>query len=267
MSKYRLICGDNATVLRDFPSDSVDMVLTSPPYDSLRSYSGFSVDYPALIKQLYRVTKPGGVIVWVVGDQVMENGSESGNSMRQAIMFMDHGFVLHDTMVYKKNSAPYPDPKRCIQVWEYMFVFSVGRPSVVNLPRDRKNRYMDGAWGKVSRRETDGTLTPRKAKYDVAEYGVRFNIWEYNTGAGFSSSDELASQHPAIFPEELAKDHILMWSNPGATVLDPFCGSGTTGKMAIRYDRDFIGIDISQEYVDLANKRIGREASQGKLFS
>ena len=264
--KHRLICGDNATVLRDFPSGSVDLTVTSPPYDDLRRYSGFFVDYPALIKQLHRVTRTGGVVVWVVGDQVVNSGGESGNSMRQALMFMDVGFLLHDTMIYKKNSAPYPERNRCIQVWEYMFVFSLGRPSVVNLPRDRRNKYLDGAWGKVSRRGVDGTLTPRKAKYSVAEYGVRFNIWEYNTGAGFSASDDLASKHPAIFPEDLARDHILMWSNPGATILDPFSGSGTVGKMSVRYDREFIGIDISQEYVDLASKRIGLEAAQGKLF-
>ena len=264
--KYRLICGDNATVLSSIDDNLIDLTITSPPYGSLRTYSGFSVDYPTLIKQLYRVTKPGGVVVWIVGDQVLKNGSESGDSMRQAIMFMDCGFLLHDTMIYKKNSSPYPERKRCIQIWEYMFVFSLGRPSVVNLPRDRKNKYLDGAWGRVSRREVDGTLTPRKLKYEVAEYGVRFNIWEYSTGAGFSASDALASQHPAIFPEGLAKDHILMWSNPGAMVLDPFVGSGTVGKMARKYDRDFIGIDISQEYIDLANMRIGQEEAHGKLF-
>lgn len=264
--KYKLICGDNATVLSTFGDSSIDLVVTSPPYDSLRTYNGYDVNYPALIEQLYRVIKPGGVVVWVVNDQVMKNGSESGNSMRQALMFMDCGFLLHDTMIYKKNSSPYPETNRCFQVWEYMFVFSRGRPAVVNLPRDRKNRYLDGAWGNSSRRQENGELTPRNNKYEVAEYGVRYNIWEYNTGAGFSASDDLATKHPAIFPEDLAKDHILMWSNPGATVLDPFCGSGTTGKMAVRYDRHFVGIDISQEYIDLANKRIGLEAAQGKLF-
>lgn len=263
--KYRLICGDNATVLSTFDNDSIDMVLTSPPYGSLRTYNGFSVDYLKLIRQLYRVTKPGGVVVWVVGDQVLENGGESGESMRQALMFMENGFILHDTMIYEKNSAPYPDPKRCFQVWEYMFIFSVGTPSVVNLPRDRKNKYPEGSWGTPSRRLADGSLK-KGEKYGSSEYGVRFNIWKYSTGEGFSASDELAHQHPAIFPEGLARDHILMWSNPGAVVLDPFAGSGTVGKMAIRYDRDFIGIDISQEYVDLANERIGREAAQGKLF-
>jgi site-specific DNA-methyltransferase (adenine-specific) len=256
MKLNEIICGDNITVLSSFPAESVDLTVTSPPYDNLRTYKGYNFDFEGLARELYRVTKDGGVVVWVVGDQT-KGGDESGTSFKQALFFKEIGFRLHDTMIYEKNSISFPETNRYYQSFEYMFVFSKGEPKTVNLLRDRKNKYA-GSWGTASERQRDGSLKKSK-KIDCEEYGVRFNFWKYNTGRGFTTKDEIAYEHPAIFPELLAADHIKSWSNEGDTVLDPMCGSGTTCKMAQKLGRDFIGVDISEEYCKIARERTKQE--------
>jgi len=254
----RLICGNSAEVLKNFDDNTFDLTVTSPPYDDLRDYNKYEFDFQEIAGQLYRVTKDGGVVVWVVGDAVV-NGSETGSSFRQALFFMGLGFNLHDTMIYEKNGTSFPARRtgnRYSQIFEYMFVFSKGKPKTHNLICDKPNRWAGhSTFGVPSIRNKDGTLTKAKGKVIVADVSVRNNIWRYNTGKGYSTKDVI--DHPAIFPEELAKDHIVTWSNPGDLVLDPFSGSGTTVKMAKLLERDYIGIDISQEYVELARKRIG----------
>ena len=248
-----VICGDSIEVLKTFPDESVDLTVTSPPYDNLRDYKGYSFDFEGIARELYRVTKDGGVVVWVVGDQTT-NGSESGTSFKQALYFKEIGFNLHDTMIYEKNGAPFPEVNRYYQCFEYMFVFSKGKPKTTNLLRDRKNKW-EGSFGKRSQRLTDGTLQQKEA-IKCEEYGVRFNFWRFNGGFGYTTQDEIAYQHPAMFPEKLAQDHILSWSNEGDTILDPMCGSGTTLKMAHNLKRNYIGIDISEEYCEIARQRI-----------
>lgn len=261
-----LYLGDCAKVMSEIPADSIDLTVTSPPYDNIRKYNGYVFNFEAIARQLYRVTKPGGVVVWVVCDETI-NGSETGTSFRQALYFMELGFNLHDTMIYKKNGPSHPDRTRYHQVFEYMFVFSNGRPNHINLLVDRKNRWAGSEnFGTRTNRNKDGkldssTLAGRTVKF----LGTRWNIWEIAGGYGYSSSDEIAYQHPAIFPEALARDHILSWSNPGDMVFDPMCGSGTTGKMAVKYQRRFIGIDISAEYVDIAVKRIKEAQLQMRM--
>lgn len=251
----KIICGDSLEVLRNMEDNSVDLTVTSPPYDNLRTYKGFDWDFEGIAKELYRVTKGGGVVVWVVGDATV-NGSETGSSFKQALYFKEIGFRLHDTMIYEKNSAAFPDKNRYYNVFEYMFVFSKGRPSAVNRIEDKKNKWGGTqTFGKVSGRRADGTLSEGKKK-TVKEYGVRNNVWRYNTGRGQSTTDDIAFKHPAIFPEKLAEDHIITWSNPGDTVLDPFAGSGTTAKMALLNGRKYISIDISEEYCEIARKRV-----------
>lgn len=256
MKLNEIICGDNITVLSSFPAESVDLTVTSPPYDNLRAYKGYSFDFEGLARELYRVTKDGGVVVWVVGDAVIDGG-ETGSSFKQALYFKEIGFNIHDTMIYEKTAA-YPasdDSIRYSQTFEYMFVFSKGRPKAINLIRDRQNKWGGmTSFGTQSERLADGTLKKRDKIY-VAEVGIRFNIWNYATGKGQSTLDEIAFQHPAIFPEKLAADHIKSWSNEGDLVLDPMCGSGTTCKMAQKLGRDFIGIDISDEYCKIARER------------
>lgn len=263
MSEVKLICGECAEVMSRMPADSIDLTVTSPPYDNLRTYNGYVFDFPAIAAQLYRLTKPGGVVVWVVGDATI-NGSETGTSFRQALHFMGLGFNLHDTMIYAKNGSALPDSIRYLQCWEYMFVFSKSRPNTTNLIEDRINRFPE-RWGKGRTvREKEGNMTLR-GDYNGKKIGRRFNIWRINTGFGYSTSDEEAYNHPAIFPEALARDHILSWSNKGDTVLDPMCGSGTTGKMAVLNERNFIGIDISAEYIAIAEKRIHNAQMQMRL--
>ncbi len=222
------------------PDNFVDLTVTSPPYDNLRTYNGYSFDFEAVAKELYRVTKQGGVVVWVVGDATIK-GSETGTSFRQALFFKECGFNLHDTMIYEKNSSTYPasaKSKRYSQIFEYMFIFSKGKIKTANLIRDKKNKW-------ASHKDFSGKL-----KNPVPDFSPRNNIWKYTT------SFNGVKGHPAVFPESLANDHIISWSNEGDIVYDPFMGSGTTAKMAIINQRNWIGSEISKEYCEIANERI-----------
>lgn len=249
---YNTDCIEGMKLLND---ESVDLVVTSPPYDKLRLYNGYSFDFENTAKELYRVLKKGGVIVWVVGDQTI-NGSETGTSFRQALFFQSLGLNIHDTMIYLKSSASFPETNRYYQVFEYMFVFSKGKPKTVNLIEDKKNKWAgETSFGKSSYRQPNGDLVT-KEKIFVKEYSVRNNVWEISNGNGFSSKDDIAYEHPAIFPEKLAEDHILSWSNEKDLILDPFMGSGTTAKMARLNNRNFIGFEISKEYCEIAEKRL-----------
>ena len=234
--------------------ESVDLTVTSPPYDDLRSYNGYEFEFKSVASELFRVTKQSGVLVWVVGDAIID-GSESGTSFRQALYFKEIGFRLHDTMIYQKNSPAAPDSNRYFQIFEYMFVFSKGQIKTFNPIEDRKNKW-PGSWGTRTMRGKDGILIPKGKFVQTKQYGVRFNIWRYNTGKGFTTKDIIAFGHPAIFPEKLASDHIRSWSNPGDLVFDPMCGSGTTLKMAKQLGRNGIGMDISRKYAELSAKRL-----------
>lgn len=252
-------CGDGVHVMRNnIPNESVDMVITSPPYDNLRGYKGYNFDYKSMLSEIYRVLKQGGVCVWVVGDSTI-NGSETGTSFKHALYSMDIGFNLHDTMIYAKDSPSYPANSQSVrysQVFEYMFIFTKGKPRATNIICDKKNKWGGRtSYGTASSRLRNGNLIQGK-KIKVSEYGARYNIWKINTGYKKSTKDDIAYQHPAIFPEQLAKDHILTWSNKGDIVLDPMCGSGTSCKMAKETGRKFIGIDISEEYCNIAKDRM-----------
>jgi site-specific DNA-methyltransferase (adenine-specific) len=251
-----IICGDNVKVMGQMPAASIDLVLTSPPYGDLREYGGCTWNLDAVTEQIARMLKPGGVCVWVVGDETDETG-ESGESFRHAMRLKQCGLRLHDTMIYEKAGPSYPTRDKYYQVFEYMFVLSKGKPAVVNLLKDRKNRWHGQKWSKVrTRRKRDGSLTVSTWDKDEGnEYGVRFNIWRYAVGAG-NHGDEIAHEHPATFPEQLASDHIQTWTNAGATVLDCFSGSGTTAKMAKELERHYIGIDVNPEYCKLAERRL-----------
>ena len=253
-----ILQGDVVEQLQTLPDASVQCVVTSPPYDDLRSYKDNpTFDLKGTITGLFRVLIDGGVVVWVVGDSTI-NGSESGTSFRQALLFMESGFNLHDTMIYMKNGPAYPSKNRYYSIFEYMFVFSKGAPRTINLIKDRENRWDGLKWSnKRTRRDREGTL--RESEWNPSQggkYGVRFNIWKYAVGHGYSTKDEIAYQHPAIFPEALAEDHIMSWSNKGDTILDPFAGSGTTLKAAHALNRNAIGIEINSEYVKIIKERL-----------
>jgi len=247
--------GDCLDKMRGIPGGSVDLTVTSPPYDNLRSYNGNKRlwgdhVWREVIAELYRVTAEGGVVVWVVADATI-NGSETGTSFKQALHAMECGFRLHDTMIWAKDSPQFPDHKRYGQVFEYMFVFSKGAPSSINRIADRKNKSF-GRKVTGTDRQKDGTT--RRASchgQSIREHGERFNVWHLpNTKGNHNTA------HPATFPETLAHDHIVSWSNEGDTVLDPFMGSGTTGVAAIKSGRSFTGIEIDAEYFGIAKNRI-----------
>jgi len=253
----KLYLGDCAKVLATFPDACIDLTVTSPPYDNLRTYNGYVFDFETIAQQLFRVTKPGGVVVWVVCDATV-NGSETGTSFRQALFFKECGFNLHDTMIYEKIGISYPDKTRYQQAFEYMFVFSKGKPKSINLIMRQNKLTGIKLFGKD--RQADGSMR-KKSGYGkkVRDFSVRWNVWRDMHNNRFTN-------HPAPFPEKLAEGHILSWSNEGDTVLDPMMGSGTTGKMAVKYDRDFIGIEISDEYLKIAEKRIHDAQQQMRLF-
>lgn len=245
------------SMLSMLPDNSINMVLVSPPYDNVRTYHGFSWDFEYIAKQTYRVLKPGGVLVWVVGDGTV-NGGETLTSMRQAIYFVDRArFRMHDTMINRDPGTAFPDPTRYTQQFEYMFVLSKGRPQTINLQLQR-NKWAGDQRPEGSlktQQEVDGSRSTRKRK-PVKEYGVMGNVWEIGTGYGKSTKDKIAFEHPAIFPEELVRRHIETWSRPGQIVLDYFGGSGTTAKIARNLGRQFITNDISPAYCDLITRRL-----------
>lgn len=251
-------CCDNVLGLRMLPEGCIDLTVTSPPYGNLRTYNGFTWEAGRLIRELYRVTKPGGVVVWVVNDAT-EQGSETGESFRQALAFIATGFKLHDTMIYAKhNPAPVGGKNRYYQAFEYMFVFSKGAPATFNpLTEPRRNICNDKRTQRVKgfTRDADGTSTRRMVAVNQDD-PKRRNVWTYLVGGGNTTDDKKAYKHPAMFPEQLAADHIISWSNPGDVVLDPFMGSGTTAKMAALNGRRYIGFDISEEYCQIAEQRV-----------
>lgn len=233
----------------------VDMVLTSPPYDDMRSYEGNTFnEFDQLASELYRIVKEGGAVVWVVGDAT-KNGDESGTSFRQALHFKEVGFKLFDTMIYTKPPRGACGNNRGYwQSFEYMFVFSKGSLKTINLLMDRQNK--DARTGdRSNKRYKDGSLKAvQRAGY--GNHGRRTNIWEYRIGKGHSASSQVAHEHPAIFPEKLAGDHILSWSNEGELIYDPFMGSGTTAVMAERHGRQYIGSEICKNYCHISRQRL-----------
>jgi len=239
----------------------IDLTITSPPYDNLRTYNGYEFEFEKIAKELFRVTKDGGVVVWVVGDATID-GSETGTSFKQALYFKEIGFNLHDTMIYKKNSPPLTH-KRYEQNFEYMFVLCKGKIKTFN-PIYRKKIYKDTRTETQNRREKNGEFS--KGFRSKNKETIRENIWEYSVGGGISSTDKISFLHPAIFPEQLVKEHIYSWSNEEDLIYDCFMGSGTTAKMAHLQKRNWIGSEFSKEYTELANKRIEKYINQTTLF-
>jgi DNA modification methylase len=248
----QIICGDNCEVMRQMPSESIDLVVTSPPYDDLRTYGGHSWDFYGVAWNLKRLLKPGGVIVWVVADAT-KDGSETGTSMRQALHFQSIGLNIHDTMIYKQAGTGAKGSNLSYwQSWEYMIVASNGRPRVVNRLADKPNVKAGCVTGSSKKNKALGTRGAGRT-HIVKPMGIRENVWQYAAHYGESTD------HPAPFPAPLARDHILSWSNPGDVVLDPFSGSGTTAKMARETGRRFIGIEVNPEYVEISRKRLAQQ--------
>ena len=263
MDNFNLMLGDCIERMREIPNGSVDLTVTSPPYDNLRTYNGSLDDWNAtkwqgILRELYRVTKYGGVVVWVVGDATIK-GSETGTSFQQALYAKECGFNLHDTMIWEKStfSAVGALKQRYAPVFEYMFVLTKGRLSTFNPIKDKPNKHAGVAHhGTV--RQKDGSvkgLSGIKSGKTVADFGQRHNVWRIN------EEKSLNKLHPAVFPLALAQDHVLSWSDEGATVFDPFLGSGTTGVACANTGRNFIGIERDEGYFQTASDRIAAARS------
>ena len=263
------------TTMSKMDSGSVDLVVTSPPYDDLRTYNehvggnktefnGYSFPFENIARELFRVTKKGGVVVWVVGDAT-NKGSETGTSFRQALYFKECGFDLYDTMIYQKTGTPFPQKTRYNQTFEYMFVFSKGKPNTFN-PIMKKNVTAGAVRHSRKFRNPNGEMVPGFNGKPVNEYGIENNIWLIKNGMNKSTKDLVAFEHPAIFPEELAAKHIITWTKKDDLVYDPFMGSGTTAKMSILLDRNWVGSELDSTYSDICNRRLEGIVKQTSMF-
>jgi DNA modification methylase len=272
MTCYEIYLGDNVAQLQAHAADaSIDLTVTSPPYDNLRDYKGDTWNFEGLLKELTRVTKPGGVVMWNVADQVV-NGSETGTSFRQALAFMDAGWKLHDTMIYEKANFSNPSSNRYHQIAEFMFVFSKGKPKTFNPIKDKPTTALNSpdharmtTLGKNTVRQKDGTMKERGVRKAYEEFGMRGNIWRMKT-AGQERPCQAVS-HPAKMPTAMARDHIISWSMPGDVILDPFGGSGTTGVEALKLGRRFIGVEIAPEYFTIMKTNLDEWVSFNHLIS
>lgn len=261
MKTNYIACGNNTELIKTIPDNSIDLVVTSPPYDDLRTYNGYTFDFEEIARELKRVLKNGGVIVWIVADAT-KNGSETGTSFRQALFFQDQGLNIHDTMIWEKESftAVGSLQTRYASVFEYMFVFSKGKPKTFNPIKDRVNKkYGTTITGTL--RKKDGSVRDKSTLgKKIQQYGQRYNVWKIDTVKVNNYG------HPAVFPVQLAKDHIISWSNEGDVVLDPFMGSGTTGVACVETNRKYIGFDISEDYCKMAERRIAKRKQDLALF-
>ncbi len=261
MEINNLYCIDNVEGMKQLPDNFVDLTVTSPPYDGLRKYNGYSFDFENVAKQLFRITKEGGVVVWIVGDET-KNGTESGTSFRQALYFKEIGFNLHDTMIWNKPTMPLSH-NRYEQAFEYMFVLSKGKPNTFNGIREK---YAEST---VTRINSGDAYSYKHRKGQVGENIVKSkkrilnpsgslqkNVWNISPDNKLSKDEKYLLAHPARFPEEICLKHIISWSNDGDLVFDPFVGSGTTAKVAKQLNRSYLGFDISQKYINIAEERL-----------
>ena len=241
------------------PDDFIDFVITSPPYDDIRNYNGYIFEFEKIANELKRVIKKGGIIIWVVGDKT-ENGSETGTSFNQALYFKKIGLNIHDTMIYYKNNPMPTTGNRYHQHFEYMFALSKNTPKTFNpIIEDTKYRGL----ANMKNRGEKGSLDYKKVER-TKEKKVG-NVFFYSIGGGISTKDKIAFQHPAIFPEKLVRDQILTWTNENDIIYDPFLGSGTTAIISQILKRNWIGSEISSEYVEITKQRLISQFSN-KLF-
>lgn len=255
------------------PDNYIDLVITSPPYGTLRTYDGAAeFNFEAVARSLYRVLVVGGVVVWVVADQ-SKDWDESGESFRQALHFKEVGFKLFDTMIYHKMGSPVPETRKYVSSFEYMFVFSKDqKPKTINLLKKHNN--LAGMVSTEGQRLPNGKMNTdmrKRKRVVINEYGIRQNVWSYTVGYNHTTKDKYAYKHPAMYPEALVYDHLVSWSVEGDLVYDPFLGSGTTGKMAVLYGRRFIGSEKNSEYFEEVAKRrvfgaLGKVETERKLF-
>jgi site-specific DNA-methyltransferase (adenine-specific) len=268
-----IYCIDNIQGMKLLDNNSIDLTVTSPPYSDIRDYNKFQWNFEYLVKELYRTTKDGGVVVWVVGDKTAK-GTEELVPFVQCLYFHSIGFNVWDTMIYEKNNCPFPSNVRYNQLFEFMFIFSKGKVKTFNPIKIRKSekeieKILNGKLsvesksyrdkdGNTKRADSEKNMLNRIKKSATNTEKTKGNVWQYNSGYMVGSKDKETFEHPASFPESLAEDHILSWSNPDDLVFDPFMGSGTTAKMAKLNNRKYLGFELSKEYCDIAEKRLSK---------
>ncbi len=249
--RNHLYVADCVEFMARMDAGTVDLTVTSPPYDNLRDYNGYSFDFEAIASGLFRVTKPGGVVVWVVGDKI-DRGRRTLSSFRQGLYFQEIGFRMHDVMIYRKKNTPFMRSNAYTNAYEFMFVLSKGSPKTFHPLKEPTVR--SGYEMLVHNKGPDAINN--KVLKELKKEKTRTNIWAYAVGLGGTTRDKVAFRHPAVFPEKLAGDHIRSWTEPGDLVFDPMCGSGTTPKMALLAGRDYIGVDVSPDYIAIAEQRM-----------
>jgi site-specific DNA-methyltransferase (adenine-specific) len=250
----RIVRSDNLVAMKQLPNESIPLTVTSPPYDGLRTYDGHvEWDFMAVARELYRLTMPGGVVVWVVQEQIID-GSETGETSRQRLAFANIGFRLHHTMVMGKLGGHQHSPGRYGRPPEYAFILSKGKPRYFCPLRDKPNKEA-GRVKVFKNRHRDGHFDPVKHQ-KVNRFGIRPPVWFYPTGKNNSASEKYAFDHPALMPEKMAEDHIRSWSKVGDLVFDPFAGAGTTLKMAMLNYRRYLGFEVNPKYVKIAKRRL-----------
>lgn len=253
---------DAVVGLRLLPADCIDLTLTSPPYDWIRDYNGTfdpaKFPFVRIAEELYRITAPGGVVLWITRDQ-QQDCCESGTSAKQMLYFKNIGFNVQ-TMIVDSISARHR--RYCYGMPpQFCFVLSKGRPKAFHPIRDKPNTE-PGRIKSWSARNRDGRIRKGKPK-EIPKYGRRSHIWLYPTGFGLVSDDPLPRNAPAPMVETVAGDLMLSYSNPGDLILDPMAGLGTTGKVAVKLNRQFIGFERVRKYCDVANDRV-RQAFEQK---
>lgn len=252
--------GDCVDGMRGLPESCIPLTVTSPPYGNLRKYGGHLFDFEAVAQELWRVTAPGGVVVWVVADHV-KGGTETGDVCRQQLRFQELGFRAHEKLVMSKSYRLPQKTRYFGDCLEFALVLSKGKPRSINLLRDKENST-PGQCRRFSQMAPDGRRSVSTKKYTVGRYGVRGKVWYYPRGGQLTTSDRAAFQQTAPMPVEMARDHIRSWSRPGDLVFDPFLGSGTTAKMALLNDRRYLGYEVHEPYFEIAQRRLVNARSE-----
>jgi site-specific DNA-methyltransferase (adenine-specific) len=256
-------CMDCIEGMAKLPEGSVDLMVTSPPYDRIRSYTGFTCDLHETGGLVFRALKEGGIAVMVLQDQTRDF-AKSMTSFRTILDWCDEiGFRLFETVIYRKHGSEGAWWKRRFRVdHEYMPIFLKGkRPGYfdkehLKVPSKHGGKVLTGS----GNRRTDGGTNPA-VKRRINPLKCRGTVWDYLMAG---DKDPLKRKHPAPFPDQIPLDLIQCFCPPGGIVLDPFMGSGSTAVAAKRLDRRFIGFEISKEYCDIIDERLQKVSSKKK---
>ena len=253
----QILHGDCVVLMKQLPDGSIVLTVTSPPYDRIRKYGGHVFDFEtfkAIAKELWRITAEGGIVVWVVADQVDGRGSLSGTKHRQLLYFLDLGFRFHNELTLTTVNTRLPQKIRYAQSSHTAFVLTKGRPRVVNLLHDKPNSSAGKFKAEWYARSEDGTM--RKGPYGkhIGPFGLRSDVWPYAVGGNQTTKDTIT--HPDPMAEQMVEDLILSFSRPGDLVFDPMAGAGTTCKMALLNHRQYLGCEINEPYWAEAVERL-----------